>query len=207
MTISIIAAIGPRRELGKDNKLLWHISEDLKRFKKLTQGHAVIMGRKTYESLGKPLPNRLNMVVTHEKLFPLRGSAKIPQSASRGNPSHSVTTTTSLIIINSLEEGLDLIRNPFTLEGQSVIDQSINRQEVFIIGGGQIYAQALPLADKLYLTLVEATPATQAEFARRCGQADTFFPDYEKIFTNKVFEEKHVDDRYRYSFIELTKRK
>ena len=64
MKLSIIAAIGPNRELGKDNKLLWHIPEDLERFKKLTQNHAVIMGRKTFESLGKPLAQRTNIVIT-----------------------------------------------------------------------------------------------------------------------------------------------
>ncbi len=67
--LSIIAAIGPNRELGRNNKLLWYIPEDLKRFKQLTQNHAVIMGRKTYESIGKPLPNRTNIIITHDKNF------------------------------------------------------------------------------------------------------------------------------------------
>jgi dihydrofolate reductase len=67
--ISIIAAIGQNRELGKNNKLLWHIPEDLKRFKQLTQGHAVIMGRKTYESIGRPLPNRTNIIITRDQSF------------------------------------------------------------------------------------------------------------------------------------------
>ena len=214
MNISMIAAIGPKRELGKDNKLLWHISDDLKRFKKLTQGHAVIMGRKTYESLEKPLQNRLNIIITRQK--DLINAEKARSRVFR--PPHpkgaqaidsKSESSLSPIFCSSLEEGLDLIRNPCLPAGraQSVIDQSINRQEVFIIGGGQIYAQALPLVDKLYLTLVDATPATQTEFARRCGQADTFFPDYEKIFTDKIFEEKHVNDRYQYSFVELTKHK
>ncbi len=64
--ISLIAAIGKNRELGKDNKLLWHIPEDLARFKKLTSGRAVIIGRKTFESIGKPLPNRMNIIITHD---------------------------------------------------------------------------------------------------------------------------------------------
>jgi len=183
----MIAAIGPKRELGKDNKLLWHISEDLKRFKNLTEGHAVIMGRKTFESLGKPLPNRLNIVVTHEKLFPLRGSANIPQSASRGNPSHFVTTPPSPVIIHSLKEAFDFVKN------------LRSEDEVFIIGGGQIYAQALPLADKLYLTIVEKTPEhPDGNFA-----ADTFFPVYKHIFKKKIFEEKKEQDGYKFVFLEL----
>jgi len=71
--ISIIAAIGKNRELGKGNNLLWHIPEDLKRFKKLTQGHAVIMGRKTFESIGRPLPNRTNIIITRDSSFTAEG--------------------------------------------------------------------------------------------------------------------------------------
>ena len=77
MKISIIAAIGKNRELGKDNKLLWHISEDLKRFKQITSGHPVIMGRKTFESLGKPLPNRLNIVITRDINYKIEGVAVV----------------------------------------------------------------------------------------------------------------------------------
>lgn len=170
MKISIIAAIGPNRELGKDNKLLWHISEDLKRFKKLTQGHAVIMGRKTFESLGKPLPNRLNIILTRHHVF-----SDVKQ-------------------VFSLEEAISFVKNL-----QSTIDDQISIDEVFIIGGGQIYAQALAMADKLYLTLVEKTP----EHPDGKFDADTFFPDYSKIFTKKIFEERHEENGYEYSFIEL----
>ena len=93
--ISIIAAIGKNRELGKDNKLLWHIPEDLKRFKELTSGHVVIMGRKTYESIGKPLPNRINIIVTrdndyHQKDTIVCHSLEEALRQAQGKPSKEV---------------------------------------------------------------------------------------------------------------------
>ena len=128
MQVSIIAAIGKNRELGKDNKLLWHIPEDFKRFKDLTLGHVVIMGRKTYESLPekfRPLPNRTNIVVTRDKKVTiLKRSYK----------------DSDLIICYSIEEA---------------IKNSKSKNEIFIIGGASIYEQGIKYADKLYLTLVD----------------------------------------------------
>lgn len=185
--ISIIAAIGPNRELGKDNKLLWHIPADLKRFKKLTEGHAVIMGRKTFESLGKPLPDRLNVIITRKARYHVFRPPHPRASAGAQAIVSKQISSPSSIFCTSLEEAIKKIPNL--------------SDEVFIIGGGQIYAQALPMADKLYLTLVEKTPEhPDGKFA-----ADTFFPEYEKLFTKKIFEEKHEEDGYKYSFIELTK--
>lgn len=155
--ISLIAAIGPNRELGLNNKLLWHIPEDLARFKKITLGHPVIMGRKTYQSIGKPLPNRINIVVTHDQNF------KAPPEVK---------------ICNSLEEAIT------TAKQQAA-------GEIFIIGGASIYQQAIPFADKLYLTVVKGT-----------FKADTFFPDYSP-FKKVVFEEKHQTDKYIFTFVEL----
>lgn len=129
MTISIIAAIGPKRELGKNNRLLWHIPEDLKRFKKITNGHTVIMGRKTFESIGKPLPNRTNIIVTRDGNF----------------------TAANYLVTHSLNEAIEMAKK----HGET---------EAFIIGGGQIYEQAIGIADKLYLTIVKG------DFT-----ADTFF--------------------------------
>lgn len=125
--ISIIAAIGKNRELGKDNKLLWHISEDFKRFKDLTSGHIVIMGRKTYESLpekSRPLPNRINIVITRNPNF---------------------TTINQLIVVKSIEEAIE--------NAKSKIQNTNN--EIFIIGGASIYEQGIKYADRLYLTLVD----------------------------------------------------
>jgi dihydrofolate reductase len=125
MIISIIAAIGKNRELGKNNKLLWHIPEDFKRFKNLTSGHVVIMGRKTYESLPekfRPLPDRVNIVVTRNASF---------------------TTTSQLIVAGSIEQAIDKAKRNLPAGRQ-----------VFIIGGANIYEQGIKYANKLYLTLI-----------------------------------------------------
>lgn len=155
MTISIIAAIGKNRELGKNNKLLWHIPEDMKRFKQLTTGHPVIMGRKTFESIGRPLPNRTNIVVTRDKKLTIK----------------------ECIVVTSLEDAI--------LEAKK-----FNTNEVFIIGGAQIYIQALPLASKLHLTLVD----------KEQPDADTFFPEFRNLFTRMVFEEKHLHKSIPFTF-------
>lgn len=154
--ISIIAAIGENRELGKNNKLLWHIPEDLRRFKELTIGHPVIMGRKTYESIGKPLLKRTNIIITHHVNF----------------------QTAGYFITHSLEEAIELAKTK-------------DNEEIFIIGGGQIYNQAINKADKLYLTVVEGT-----------FDADTFFPDYSR-FKKVVFTEKGKYGGYVFTFLEI----
>ena len=113
---SIIVAVAQNGVIGDRNALLWHISEDLKHFKALTSGHPVVMGRKTYESLGRPLPNRTNVVISRQEL-------EIPGCR----------------VVHSLDEALALFPE---------------EEEVFIIGGAQIYAEALPRADRFYLTRV-----------------------------------------------------
>ena len=118
--ISIIVAVAANNVIGGENKLLWHIKEDLQRFKSLTSGHAVIMGRKTWESLGRPLPNRTNIVIT-------RNSDYKPEGA---------------LVASSLEAALELAEQD---------------DEKFIIGGGEIYRQAMAIADKLYITHVECS--------------------------------------------------
>jgi len=156
--ISIIAAIGKNRELGKNNKLLWHIPEDFKKFKQLTSGHIVIMGRKTFESIGKPLPNRINIIVTRNRSW----------------------TPLGCTVCYSLEEAINLAK------------KKIN--EIFIIGGAEIYKQGIQYADKLYLTLVN----------QEYPDADAFFPDYSE-FKRKVFEENHILSELQFKFIELEK--
>jgi len=192
--ISLIAAIGKNRELGKDNKLLWHIPEDLKRFKKITLGHPVIMGRKTFESIGKPLPNRLNIIVSRslKRSHPF-GSEPQGRRLSRLN----------VVVAGSLEEAIEIARgviaseakqsNPSEIAAVANCSFAMTSGEVFIIGGGQIFEQAIKLADKLYLTIVDKN-----------FEADTFFPDY-SMFTKKVFEEKGEDGGYKYTFLELGK--
>lgn len=153
--ISLIAAIASEnRALGKDNKLIYQIPEDLKRFKEITSGHTVIMGRKTFESIGYSLPNRLNIIITRDKNYSGKG----------------------IIVVHSLDEALQQVQS---------------EDEVFIIGGGQIYNEAIKIADKLYLTIVEGNPT-----------ADTFFPDYSE-FKKVVFEESHESQGLKYKFLEL----
>ena len=172
--VSIIAAMDKKRGIGKDNKIPWHIPEDLKRFKALTSGHPIIMGRKTWDSLPlKPLPKRVNIVVTRNPDFSFArpGLAKLD-------------------VGGSLEEAVEIAKNAAaSAEGFG------EPKEVFIIGGGQIYEQAIKkgLVDKLYLTLVDA------DF-----DADTFFPDYSE-FKKVVFEQKGESDKYKYKyrFLEL----
>jgi dihydrofolate reductase len=155
-TISIIAAIGESRELGKDNKLLWQIPEDMKRFREKTAGHSVIMGRKTYESIGKPLPHRLNIVVSRNPGFHPAG----------------------VIVTGGLEQAITRALQEDT-------------EEIFVIGGGEIYKQALPLADKLYLTVVHAS-----------APADTYFPEYAE-FGRVTKREERQSGQYQFSFLEL----
>jgi dihydrofolate reductase len=130
MKLIIIAAIARNRVIGKDGKLPWHIPEDLARFKQLTIGHTVIMGRKTFDSLGHPLPYRTNIVITSRVI---NGVKSFP----------------------SLEFALEALKN---------------ETEVFVIGGGRVYADALKYADELRLTMVEKEVA-----------GDTFFPPYQEI--------------------------
>ena len=142
-TISAVAAIGKNRELGKNGKLIWNIAEDMKHFKEITSGHAVIMGRKTYESIGRPLPNRTNIIITRNSDFTAQGC----------------------IVVQSIDEAISEAKKYDT-------------QEVFIIGGGEIYKQAINLTNKLYLTIVNES-----------AQADTFFPEYSDF---SLFEKKEI---------------
>ena len=159
--IVAVVAIGKNRELGKEGKLVWRIPDDIQRFRDLTRGHPLIMGRKTFESIlsyrGTPLPDRTNIVITRD-----------PNWAYEG-----------VIVTHSLEEALAKTR-------------AIPSDEIHIGGGAEIYKEALPLIDKLYLTLIDAE-----------GEADTFFPPYEKEFTKKVFEEDHEWNGIKYKYLDL----
>lgn len=156
--MSIIVAIGSSRELGKDNKLLWHIPEDMKRFKQLTYGHLVIMGRTTYESIGSKLPGRINIIVSHNKNYIAEGC----------------------IVAHSLDEAIEVAKANET-------------EEFFIIGGGQIYAQVMNLANKLYITVVDGN-----------FEADTYFPDYSE-FKKVIAKKEGKDINYKYTFYDLSR--
>ncbi len=154
----VVGIIEKTRAIGRGSDLLVRISDDLKRFKSLTTGHAVIMGRKTYESIGRPLPNRTNIVITRNPDFKPEG----------------------VIMCGSLEEALAKARE-------------IENEEIFVMGGGEIYKQALPFTDKIYLTLFK----TEAE-------GDIFFPDYSE-FTKETFRENRKDEKtgIEYVWIDL----
>ena len=161
--VSIVAALGKNtRTIGNKNKLLWHIPEDLKRFKRITTGKPVVMGRKTFESileiLGKPLPGRTNIVITSQDNYDGHGAE----------------------LARSVEDALDRARQ-------------LHSEEIFVIGGQQIYEQALPTIDRLYLTIVDSDKA-----------GDTWFPSYEEEFTKVLEKEAHeTEDDTRYEWITL----
>ena len=168
--VSIIVAMDIGRVIGKENKLLWYIPDDLKRFKTLTLGHPVIMGRKTFESivasLGKPLPGRTNIVITRDDTY--------SQTVAKQDLDMS-----GVIIVHSLEEALEKAKE-------------IDNQEIFIGGGAQIYEQALPHVDRLYLTLIDDEK-----------EGDAYFPEYEKDFTKVLHNEKREHEGLTYRWLDI----
>jgi dihydrofolate reductase len=158
--INIIAAISQNKVLGKNNGLIWkNIPGDMKHFKEITNNHAIIMGRKTFESIGsKPLPNRTNIIVTRNT------SLKI----------------TGVFVFPSLDKAVEFAKE--------------KDNQIFVIGGGEIYSQSIMQANRLFLTIVEANV-----------DGDTFFPEYSE-FTKTVSEQifpKTKDFPYQYKFITL----
>jgi len=133
MIISIVVAIAQNNVIGNNNKLLWHIPEDLKYFKSLTMGAPIIMGRKTFESIGRALPGRLNIIISRNDAFEAQ----------------------NCIVVNSLD---------------TAIAKANTYNEVFIIGGGEIYKQAIDIAHKLYITEVY-----------EAFSGDTFFPYFDSV--------------------------
>ena len=156
--VTLIAAISKNNALGKDNDLIWHLPADLQRFKKVTSGHHILMGRNTFESIGKPLPNRTTVIITRNTNYFKDGC----------------------LIANSLEDAIELDKED---------------QEIFIIGGAQIYKQALEkdLVDKLDITIVHE------EF-----EADAFFPEINSSIWKEIAREDFKADeknKYDYSFV------
>lgn len=135
MHISMVVAHGPKGEIGLDNKLLWHIPEDLKNFKKLTMGKMIVMGRKTFESIGKPLPGRANVVITRDANFKHDG----------------------VIVINDPMMAFDL-----ALEAEE--DLGEDDFEMIVIGGGEIFNFFMPYTHKIYLSEVEYSGVADAFF-------------------------------------------
>ncbi|WBL44944.1 dihydrofolate reductase [Algoriphagus halophytocola] len=160
MKISLIAALAENNIIGKENDLVWRLPDDFKRFKALTSGHYILMGRKTFESLGKPLPNRTHLVVTRNAEY------QVPEG-------HYVFQTVEDAFIFSQKMGVD---------------------HLYVIGGGEIYKQTLPLADELVLTEVKAKP-----------EGDTKFPEFDKTKWKITFQDHHpADERHLYPFTFIT---
>ena len=160
MMISLICAVSRNGVIGLGGRLPWKLPNDLKRFKALTMGHPVIMGRKTFESLRKPLPGRTNIVVTHQSGYRADGCQ----------------------VVGSIEEALQACQQ---------------EPEVFVIGGANVYAQALPLAHRIYLTEVHAHV-----------QGDTRMPAFDRAAWRETVREDHPADPshpYPYSFLTLEK--
>jgi dihydrofolate reductase len=128
-TITLVAAMARNRAIGLNGRMPWHLPAELQHFKRVTMGKPIVMGRKTWESLGRPLPGRQNIVVTRQAGYRADG----------------------VDVANALEQAIDLARGP----------------EVMLIGGGELYRQALPLATRMVLTLVDCAP-----------DADTWFPEW-----------------------------
>ena len=160
--ITLIAAAAENNALGKDNDLVWHLPDDFKRFKQLTSGHFIIMGRKTFESFPKPLPNRTHIIITRQKNYAEKINCE------------------SCIVVDSIE---------------NAIAKTIPNEESFIIGGGEIYKQSLPFADKIELTRVHGI-----------FEADAFFPALSLEEWKEIEKIDHVADEKNtipYSFSTL----
>ena len=158
--ISIIVAVAKNGVIGDKNTLLWHLREDMIHFRTTTSGHPVVMGRKTYDSIGRPLPKRTNVVITRDTNLAIEGCT----------------------VVHSLEEAV------------AMFDKS---EEVFIIGGAQIYAQALAISDRIYLTVIDK------EY-----EGDTSFPEIDYSAWKEISREEYVrgeEFEHPFAFITLEK--
>ena len=167
--LAIIVAVAQNGIIGGNNQLLWHLPADMKHFKTLTTGHTIVMGRKTYESIGRPLPNRVNVIISRNPDFKADGCTVVATLAEAINPS-------SLITHYSL---------------------STTSNTIFIIGGAEIYHQALPFTDKIYLTEVKAS-----------FEGDTYFPTLNPEEWQEIARNPHTADEknlYDYDFVELVR--
>jgi dihydrofolate reductase len=155
MLISAIAAISSNRVIGKDNQIPWYLPADLRYFMRTTQHHHVLMGRKNYQSIGKPLHRRTNVVITRDPFF----------------------ICTGCVVVHSIEEALQ-------------VAYENGEQEAFIIGGGQIYEQAMPLTNRIYLTEIDLQT-----------EGDVFFPELDPLEWSVDSEEYHEpDERNKHAF-------
>jgi len=196
--------------IGNGGKLLFRISDDLKRFKALTKGHPVIMGRKTFESIGRPLPERTNIVVTRNPDFKAEG-VTIVNSLEKAIAKASSLLKSPLVkgVPESARAGVVIpasnsANNPPASERSAPFSKGDFQNEIFIIGGGEIYKQGLPYTDKLYLTIVESDAEGDVFFPNRASPTGTS-PDWRKDFAKEVFREERFDEKtgLHYTWIDL----
>ena len=155
MNITLVVAASQNNAIGKDNKLLWHLPKDMRFFKNTTWAMPVLMGRKTFESMGsKLLPGRMNIILTNQKGLNIDGAH----------------------IVNSILAGIELATNN-------------NYKELMVIGGGQIYDLALPMANKIWFTRVHTNI-----------EGDTYFPTLDKTWNLSSVESHQADEKHLYSF-------
>lgn len=160
--IIMIAAVAENNALGKDNNLLWHLPSDFKRFKEITSGHHIIMGRKTFESFPKPLPNRTHIIISRQKDY-------LPEGC---------------IVVENLEKAIAVCPK---------------NEDLFIIGGGEIYTQSIHLADQLDITRVHHS-----------FEADVYFPEIDSEIwelTSETFNPKNEKHLFDYTFQKYTRKK
>lgn len=168
--LSLIAAMSENRVIGREGDLPWHLPADLKHFKETTRGHPVIMGRKTFESLDRPLPNRTNILITR-------------------NPNYEVD---GVIVVRSLDEAIRAAEGESESESESEFELDDAEREIFILGGEELFRQALCRADRMYLTIVHAEL-----------DGDTHFPDFDPANWQLVNESHHPadeDNEYQCTF-------
>lgn len=152
MRISLVVALSDNRAIGKDNQLLWHLPADLQHFKQVTMGKPILMGRKTHQSIGRPLPGRLNVVITRDQHVNAEGC----------------------VVVNSIQSALEVVK-----------DQS----EICVIGGAELYQQMLPMADRMYLTIVH-----------HVFSADVFFPEWNDAEWHVIERvERAADEKNQYA--------
>ncbi len=161
--LKILVAFDENRVIGKNNALIWHLPADLKRFKALTTGHVIIMGRKTFESIGRPLPNRTTIVISRQQDLKIEG----------------------VILAHSVEEAI-------------LKAKSISRDDIFIVGGAEIYQLSLPLADQILVTQLHDI-----------FEGDAFFPEISPAIWEVTEQERGVTDEqnaYQFSYLTYTRK-
>lgn len=173
MIISLIAAVSENYVIGKDNTLMWRLPADVRFFKEKTEGHHILTGSKNFLSIPekyRPLSNRVNIIISRDKDFAIKNNINLPGGAN-------AVEKTRVVIFNSIEAGVEFARQN-------------NEQELFIIGGGEIFKQTMDIADKLYITWVHEN-----------FEGDVFFPDIDfKIWKETYRKDYQMDEKHKFAF-------